>query len=172
VTAHVFDLISRYRDLGGNLAFLSANNFYSHVVAENNAITCIGHFRDEGKPEAALVGVQYHDWNHGIFRNKPYLVTGAERAPWFFRGTGLRNGSRFGFSYGVEIGTLAPSSPPGIEVLAKLPNIFGLAHTADMTYYVGPRGAKVFAAGAMNFDSSQSRTTDNLLLNLWNHLSR
>jgi hypothetical protein len=171
VTGHMFDLITRYRDLGGNLAFLSSNSFYSQVVQRGNTIRCIGHFRDEGKPEAALVGVQYLDWNHNVFRNKPYVVVGAERAPWFFRGTRLRDGKRFGYAYGVEIDTLAPASPRGIAVLAELPNIFGPGRTAQMTYYVAPSGAKVFASGAFNFESSQNAITDRLLLNLWNYLS-
>jgi hypothetical protein len=172
VTSREFDLISRYRDLGGNLAFLSANNFYARVVPVGEAIRCAGHFRDMSRPEAALVGVQYLDWNHGMFRNRPYVVTGVRRAPWLFRGTGLHDGARFGFSYGVEIDTLAPSSPPRIAVLAELPNIFGPGRTAEMTFYTASGGAKVFAAGAMNFDSSQSAVTDRLLLNLWNFLSR
>jgi hypothetical protein len=40
-----------------------------------------------------------------------------------------------------------------------------------MSYYTGPHGSEVFAAGAMNFESSQSAVTDRLLLNLWDHLS-
>jgi hypothetical protein len=41
-----------------------------------------------------------------------------------------------------------------------------------MTFYTAPSGGRVFAAGAMNFDSSQSAITDRLLLNLWSFLSR
>jgi hypothetical protein len=36
VTAHKYDLIQRYRDLGGNLAFLSANNFFYKVVKQGD----------------------------------------------------------------------------------------------------------------------------------------
>jgi hypothetical protein len=172
VTGHVFDLITRYRDLGGNLAFLSANNFYAHVRREGASIRCLGHFRDEDRPEAALVGVGYLDWNHGVFPNKPYVVVATRDAPWFFRGTGLRDGGRFGFSYGVEIDARTAASPRNTVVLAELPDVFGPGRTAEMTYYVAPSGAKVFAAGAMNFGSSQSGVTDRLLLNLWAHLSR
>ena len=32
VTPHEYDVVERYRDLGGNLAFLSANNFFWQVV--------------------------------------------------------------------------------------------------------------------------------------------
>ena len=171
VTAHMFDLVTRYRDLGGNLAFLSSNSFFYRVVRRGNAIRCLGRFRDEGRPEAALIGVQYLDWNHNRFRNKPYVVVGAQHAPWFFAGTGLRNGNRFGYAYGVEIDARARASPRGTAILAELPNIFGRGRTAQMTYYVGKSGAKVFAAGAFNFDSSQSAVTDRLLLNLWDYLS-
>ena len=31
VTAHEYDVVQRYRDLGGNLMFLSANNFFWQV---------------------------------------------------------------------------------------------------------------------------------------------
>jgi hypothetical protein len=172
VTSRVFSLILGYRNHGGNLAFLSANSLYSRVVRRGDAISCVGHFRDEGKPEAALVGVQYLDWNHNVFRNEPYRVVGAARARWFFRGTRLKNGRRFGFAYGVEIDAVAPASPRDIQVLAELPNIFGPGRTAEMTYYVGPRQSEVFAAGAMNFDSSQSPVTDRLLSNLWEHLTQ
>jgi hypothetical protein len=69
----------------------------------------------------------------------------------------------------VEIDARAPASPRGIAVLADLPNIFGPGRTAEMTYYIAPSGAKVFAAGAFNFESSQSAVTDRLLLNLWDY---
>jgi hypothetical protein len=170
-TAHMFDLIKGYRDLGGNLTFLSSNSFFYRVVSRANSIRCLGRFRDEGRPEAALVGVQYLDWNHNVFGSKPYVVVGANRAPWFFSGTGLQNGKRFGYAYGVEIDSLAPASPRGITVLAELPNIFGPGRTADMTYYAARSGAKVFAAGAFNFETSESAVTDRLLLNLWDYFS-
>jgi N,N-dimethylformamidase len=169
VTAHMFDLITRYRNLGGNLAFLSSNSFFYRVVQDGNSIQCLGRFRDEGRPEASLIGVQYLDWNHNRFRSKPYVVVAAQRAPWFFAGTGLQNGRRFGYAYGVEIDARAPASPRGIAVLADLPNIFGPGRTAEMTYYIAPSGAKVFAAGAFNFESSQNAVTDRLLLNLWDY---
>src|SRR5919204_621216 len=141
VTAPMFDLVTRYRDLGGNLAFLSSNSFFYRVVRRGNAIRCLGRFRDEGRPEAALIGVQYLDWNHNRFRNKPYVIVGAQHAPWFFAGTGLRNGNRFGYAYGVEIDARAPASPRGTAILAELPDIFGRGRTAQMTYYVGKSGA-------------------------------
>ena len=41
-----------------------------------------------------------------------------------------------------------------------------------MTYYHTQGGAKVFAAGAMNFEAPQSAITDRMLRNLWDYLAR
>jgi hypothetical protein len=172
VTQHVFSTVERYRNLGGNLAFLSANNFFARVRIRGGRMMCLGHFRDFGKPEAQLVGVQYVDWSHRRYRNRPYLVRSISAAPWLFNGTGLRLGDTFGFSYGVEIDAVAPSSPPSTRVIAEIPSIFGPGKTAQMTYYRTQRGAKVFAAGAMNFDAPQSGVTDRMLRNLWDYLAR
>jgi hypothetical protein len=172
VTEHVYDMIERYRDLGGNLAFLSSNNFFYRVVRRGSRIHRTGRWIDLGRVDAKLIGVHYIGWNEGRYRNRPYVVTGAARAPWFFRGTALRNGASFGFSYGVEIDARSAASPRGTIVLATIPHIFGRGRTATMTYYETGRGAKVFAAGAMNFDAPQSPVTAKLLGNLWEHLSR
>jgi hypothetical protein len=170
VTQHMFSVIERYRDLGGNLAFLSANNLYSRVTITRGRMTCLGHFRDFGEPEARLVGVQYRDWSHNAYPNQPYVTRDMAAAPWLFRGTDLRIGERFGYHYGIEIDALAASSPGGIHVLADLPAIFGPGETGQMTFYETPSGAKVFAAGAMNFDYPQSAVTERMLENLWTYL--
>ena len=39
VTTHEYDMIERYRNLGGNLIFLSANNFFWHVAEHGQTIT-------------------------------------------------------------------------------------------------------------------------------------
>jgi len=171
VTQHAFSAIKRYRDLGGNLAFLSANNFYARVTVQAGRMTCLGHFRDIGEPEAAIVGVQYLNWYQGSYPSRPFVLRSRAAAPWLFRGTGLRDGDHFGFSYGVEIDATAASSPPGTRVTAELPNIFGPGETAQMTYYQTARGAKVFAAGAMNFEAPQSPQTERMLANLWAFLA-
>jgi hypothetical protein len=172
VTQDAFSAITQYRDLGGNLAFLSANNFYARVTVDAGRMTCLGHFRDVGEPEAALVGVQYLDWYGDTYPSRPFVVRNRSAAPWLFRGTGLRPGDHFGFSYGVEIDAAVVSSPLSIHVLAELPNIFGAGKTAQMTYYETAHGAKVFAAGAMNFETPQSPQTERMLLNLWAFLAQ
>ena len=39
VTSHTFDVITAYRNAGGNLAFLSANNFFYKVKVSGNTMT-------------------------------------------------------------------------------------------------------------------------------------
>lgn len=172
VTAHAYDLIEGYRDGGGNLMFLSANNFFNRVTRAGGRITKIGRWRDVGRPEARWIGIQYLDWNHNVFHNAPYVVTGARSARWLFRGTGLSDGERFG-SYGIEIDARTGDSPSGTRVLARAPNIFGPGQSAEMTYHETAAGAKVFAAGVINFGGSAlSRPVPAMLENLWGRLGR
>jgi hypothetical protein len=92
-------------------------------------------------------------------------------SPWEFAGTGLADGNRFG-QYGFEIDARAPSSPPGTQLLASIPNLMGPGRTAEMTYYETPGGAKVFAAGALNFTASiGDPTVAQLVENVWTRLS-
>ena len=171
VTTHAYDVLERYRDLGGNLAFLSANNVFYRVERRGRWLVRTGRWRDLGRPEAALVGVQYLRWNENRYRNAPYVVTGARAEPWLFRGTGLANGDRFG-SFGIEIDARTPDSPRGIRVLARIPDVFGPGRSAEMTYYTTRRGAKVFAAGAFTLGGAALwPSVSPLLENLWRELA-
>jgi hypothetical protein len=171
VTEHAFDVVERYRDLGGNLLFLSANNFFRRVDRGGGRLRLVGLWRDFGRPEAALCGVQYVASDRGK-RQAAYTVTGADLAPWAFEGTGLANGSRFGL-YGIEIDSTTPSSPPGTKVLARIPDLLGPGRTAEMTYYESPSGGRVFSAGAMNFGGQIALWPETLQLleNVWARLA-
>ena len=39
VTTHMFDITEQYRNLGGHLAFLSANDFFREVVLNGNSMS-------------------------------------------------------------------------------------------------------------------------------------
>jgi hypothetical protein len=170
VTAHVYDLMEHYRDGGGNLAFLSANNFFYSVRAYRNRIVGRTRWRSLGRPEAALVGAQYAGWNEAHFPNRTYRVTDAQAARWLFAGTNLHDGSRFGH-YGVEIDSRAPGSPRGTHALAVISHEFGAGESAEMTLYRRGR-ATVFDAGALNFGASAHWPgVSRLVTNLWQHLS-
>jgi hypothetical protein len=170
VTQHEYDVIRRYRDVGGNLAFLAANNLYRQVTRRGSLLVRGPLWRKLGRPEASVVGVQYIGSNHGE-KQGAFVVTGAASAPWAFAGTGLTDGDAFG-RYGIEIDARAETSPPGIEVLARIPDLLGPGRTAEMTYYETPAGAKVFAAGALNFAASIGQPdVARLLENVWARLS-
>jgi hypothetical protein len=171
VTTSEYEAVARFRDLGGNLAFLSANNFFYRVERQGETIIRSGRWRDLGRPESRLIGAQYVDWNHDTYRNRPFVVTGVGRAPWLFRGTRLRNGDRFGV-YGIEVDARTSFSPPDVRVLARIPDIFGPGESAEMTYYTTSRGAKVFDAGVINFGgTAREQPVATLLDNLWVRLS-
>ena len=172
VTSHVYDLITAYRNAGGNLMFLSANNFFYRVVRQGDRMIGRTRWRDIGRPEAALIGVQYVDWNENRFPNGKYTVVSSAAASWIFRGTGLRPGSRFGH-YGIEIDARTPASPPNTQLVATSVDLFGPGKTAEMTYYETPRGAKVFAAGVINFGASALQPVPGRMLeNIWARLAR
>jgi len=172
VTGHEYDLIEQYRDLGGNLAFLSANDIFYKVVKHGDQMDGRWRWRDIGRPEAAVVGAQYVDWNHNEYPNKPYVATGVGRAAWLYSGTKLRNGDTFGV-YGIEVDARAPSSPHGTQVLARIPGIFGPGKSAEMTYYTTRAGAKVFSAGVMNFGGSALwPVISTMVQNIWTNLSK
>jgi hypothetical protein len=170
VTRHEYDVIEHYRDAGGNLAFLAANNLYRRVDRVGQRLVRRPVWRKLGRPEARIVGVQYVGSDHGQ-RQAGYTVTGAGAAPWAFDGTGLSDGDVFG-RYGIEIDARTAQSPSGIQVLAHIPELLGSGRTAEMTYYETAAGAKVFAAGALNFGASLGRPeVDRLLANVWARLS-
>jgi N,N-dimethylformamidase beta subunit-like protein len=170
VTRHEYDLIERYRNDGGNLAFLAANNLYRGVDRVGATLVRRAPWRNLGRPESSVVGVQYVGSDHGQ-RQAGYTVTGAAAAPWAFADTGLADGDVFG-RYGIEIDARTPASPHGIEVLARIPNLLGAGRSAEMTYYETPAGAKVFAAGVINFGASLGDpAVDRLLENVWTRLT-
>jgi hypothetical protein len=169
VTAHEYDLVRRYRDLGGNLMFLSANNLFWKVVFHGHAMRRVGTWRAFGKPEASIVGVQYVASNYGAQLGQ--YIADTSGAQWAFAGTGLASGDRFGH-YGYEIDMRSPASPPNTVLLASIPDLMGPGRTAEMTYYETPRGAKVFAGGALNFGASVDQPpVAQLLDNVWARLS-
>jgi hypothetical protein len=171
VTKRLYDLVQGYRDLGGNLLFLSANNFFRRVDRRSQVLTLVDEWRDLGRPEAALLGNQYLASDRGQ-RRAPFTVVGADIAPWAFAGTGLGHGSTFGL-YGIEIDARGPTSPPQTQVLATIPDLFGPGRSAEMTYYEHASGARVFSAGALDFGGQVLlwQQTAQLLANVWQRLA-
>lgn len=172
VTAHVFANVEQYRDLGGNLLFLSSNNFFRRVDQHGDSLQLIGLWRDLGQPEAALLGAQYRASDRGTHQH-PFVITAeGAAAGWPFAGTGLAAGGSFGI-YGIEIDATTALSPPGTQVFAEIVNALGPGLTAQMTYYETAAGARVFCAGALNFGGQVSLWPQSLAIleNVWSRLT-
>ena len=112
VTEHAYDVVERYRDLGGNLMFLSANNFFWKVRARGAA----AHARAScgarsGGRKPALVGVQYAASDYGA--HQAGVRVERRRAVGVRRDGASRRG-RFG-RYGIEIDARSAASPPGTQ---------------------------------------------------------
>jgi len=137
VTEHAYDVVQQFRDLGGRLIFLSANNFFWKVEKNGQWMRRVKLWRELGRPESALLGVQYRANDNGT-KQGVYTVLDTAGAPWLFEGTGLVNGSTLGEmvgGYGIEIDAVTPFSPPETRILARIPDLFGPGLSGEMTYY-------------------------------------
>jgi hypothetical protein len=171
VTQHEFDVVTGFRNRGGSLMFLSANNFFYRTVKHGNVMTRSGRWRTLGRPESALIGVQYFGNDFGKHQ-APWILRPSSASRWIFAGTNLHPGSSFARG-GIEADETTPSSPRGIQVIGAIPNIFGTGHDAEMTYYELPNGAKVFAAGAFTLAGKVWMPgVEQVLENLWTRLAR
>jgi hypothetical protein len=169
VTEREYDLVSEYRDRGGHLMFLSANNFFYKVTRDGNTLTRVARWRDIGRPEAALIGVQFLKNDNGVHQGH-WVVRNTSRWPWIFGDIGVQVGDAFGHG-GIEIDHVAPSSPANVTVLAEMPDLFGPGYTAQMSYYETAAGAKVFAAGAFTLGGARNPVSRHLLQHLWQQLA-
>jgi len=171
VTEREYDLVEGYRGLGGNLLFLSANNFFWRVERDDDVIVKAHSWPDVGRPEAGLVGVQYVGYQRTS--RAGWVVRRSPSRGWLFAGTGLRPGSRFSRG-GVEIDRASAASPASVQIVAEIPHLFGRGRSAQMSYYETPAGARVLAAGA--FHLTRAVTSDpvvwRFLENVWMKLAR
>ena len=116
MTAHAYDVIERYRDLGGRLIFLSANNFFWKVETDGSTMRRVKLWRDARAARRRACSASSTAPTTTARRQGPYTVVAAEAAPWLFDKTGLVTGSTFGETvggYGIEIDMATPDSPPG-----------------------------------------------------------
>ena len=173
MTQRAYDLVERFRDLGGRLVFLSANNFFWKVEKRGQSLKRVAQWRTLKRPEVRLLGVQYRANDDGT-RQGPFFIPDVSVAPWLFDGTGLEDGDTLGEEvggFGIEIDTTTPLSPPGTKVLALIPNLFGPGLHAEMAYYETDAGARVFSAGVLDFPAVLLHPTGMRLMdNLWRHM--
>jgi hypothetical protein len=166
VTTGEYDAVEGFRDLGGSLVMLSADNFFWKIELRNGVMTRVAKWRELGRPEASLLGVQYIGNDMGEHRG-PWLLREAPATSWLFAGTGSGAGRPFS-NAGIEIDHTASSSPKGTQVIGELPNLLGPGMTGQMAYYTTSRGAQVFSAGAFTLAGSiRQRPVARLLENIW-----
>ena len=147
VTEREYDAVEGFRDRGGNLMFLSANNFYwriDRVAASMHPHRAVAR---PGAPRSRRCWAS----STSATTTAPAAARGSSGRP---RSAQLalrrhRLGSRREFSNaGIEIDATAPRSPRGTQILATIPTCSGRGRP-QMTYYETAGGAKVFSAGAL-----------------------
>ncbi len=175
---------------GGKLLYLGGNGLNCEVelrldgsmVCHNEKLTGLDIAGYGGKEsrldmrhesEANLLGVVFT--TTGAMTGAPYRVIDADH--WAFAGTGLKIGDTFGEkclhrrcpggASGHETDKISPSSPRGLQLLAKgmNPDDGG----AEMVVLETPSGGRVFSVGSINYvlslpvDDDVSRITANVL---------
>jgi hypothetical protein len=144
VTEREYDLVEGYRNLGGNLMFLSANNFYWRVERKGDVIEKAGRWRDLGRPEAGSSASSTSATSRR--RVAPGSCGAHSRTRGCSPATDLHVGSAFARG-GVEIDQVTGASPRKGASGRGDPHLFGPGMKAQMTYYETGRGARVFARG-------------------------
>src|SRR5262249_21783180 len=114
-----YDAIQAHHNRGGHMAFFSANDLWWQVRYENDGTMMVGYkstaipndpmygvnnslvttYWHEGllnRPSEALQGIAFTANSGGYFGPTEYTVQKASH--WFFAGTGMTNGQRFGHS--------------------------------------------------------------------------
>ena len=74
VTSREFDAVEGFRNLGGSLMFLSANNFFRKITIADNVMTLVGQYRKLGRPEATLTGARYFASRSSGRNGSPWVV--------------------------------------------------------------------------------------------------
>jgi hypothetical protein len=170
-----YDLLTRYRDGGGNLVFLQANPFYRQVRLDrsHNAMVMTDLDAREGRSDFALAGVGYDGCCFPRSRARPYVAAiGADfaRVRWLFRGTGIRPGESFGYA-GSESDRIDPELTPRDHVVAARAIVAGKRGVinAALVWTHAGRG-ETFATGNYDFLRMRRSLTWTLLDNVWRKL--
>jgi len=170
VTTHMYDLISGYRDLGGNMMFLSSTNLLWKIELHGHLITRVAEWRWLGRPESSVLGVQYRANDEGKHRGA-YQLTPYGQESWQMAGVDDTALAKWPW-LGIEYDMTTTVSPADTELLAEVdPHLPDPAIRGDMTYYE-QGGAKVFSAGTLNLTSALGYAPfQRLLQNLWQQLA-
>lgn len=171
----MYDAAWKARDAGVNLAFFGANDIYWQVRFEpsssqqpNRVVVAYkdaaNHdpvqgerrttkWRNVGRPEQMLIGIEYGAYNAGENNLAAYVVTSGKE--WVFAGTNLQNGSFVPKLVGNEVDLKDDGYPLphylSYNLLSSSPfkPTYGFQRNANSAIYQAPSGAWVFAAGTL-----------------------
>jgi putative cell wall-binding protein len=183
-TGAMFTAAEKARDAGVDLAFFGANNVYWQtrmepstysgdadrvvVVYRDPTIDPVGgadasvrfRYLDTPRPEQPLMGQM---WDEGIGMTGgdwPWTVSQADH--WFYRGTGLGNGSQIPYLVGIEVDRRLPYYPEPLRLDGTSTSVLANSYYAERisgawvgpheaTLYQAPSGAHVFSAGTLRY---------------------
>lgn len=197
-TKSMYDGIETARDAGVHLAFFGTSPIYwqtrlesdgvnpnrQMVVYRNGSLDPIAdpalktvQWRQLGRPEQTLVGIQYLSYAASANDNTDYIVT--NRDHWAYSSTGFNNGDAVTGIVGYEIDSYQSEYPLPTNVsytlLSSSPFVDADNRTliAHSSLYQAPSGAWVFAAGTTSWswaldkigfvDTRLQRATQNIL---------
>lgn len=168
-TKGIRDAFESARGAGTNLLFMGANTGYWQVRYENGRRTMVGYkspadpeptlalktmlFRDVGRPECALLGVQHYEgsynWPRADFVTNPYPA-GSQ----WFQNTGLVAGAAIPQIVSREHDMIPPGTNCGLPltVLFHYDPVNDPLERAEAVRYTFPgSGARVFSSGSLEF---------------------
>lgn len=194
-TKEMFESTVAARDAGVNLAIMGANAAYWQSRFENNNRVLVVYkngnidpepnsdlktirFRDLGRAEQTLFGVQFHSHNNSGSNNTDYIVQNSTH--WVYENSGFADNDAVTKIIGYEIDNLDPNypGPPanGTQVfLSDSPYLNSMGRIAQSTasIYQASSDAWVFAAGTLSWswalnkpgyiDSRLQQVTKNIL---------
>ena len=181
-TGEMFTAAEQARDAGVDLAFFGANDVYWQVRMEPSAAGVPDRimvayreadldpikdgsrtvlFRDLPRPEQPLIGQMWptNDYTGMTLGDDPWVVRQADH--WFYRGTGLSNGSQIPMLVGIEVDRRLPEFPGPVlkdgttqAVLAGstfITRVGGNIGLQESTLFQAPSNAYVFSAGTLRY---------------------
>lgn len=179
-SGRMYTAAEQARDAGVDLAFLGGNDVFWQVRYEPSAsgadrrvlvcyksasldpVTTLADetilFRDTGRAEQRLLGVQY-DNPHGETRSDAAWVV-QNPTHWAYRGTGLTQGAKLANLVGGEVDRYMSNWPgpnaASRTMLARSPfvDVHGHSGYAESWIYRAPSGAHVFAAGTWRINQA------------------
>lgn len=176
----MYDAAVAGRNAGVNLAFMGSNAVFWQIRlgsgrfgAPNRVVICYKdasidpatsaarktiQWREVGRPEQTLVGVQYGTFNRFTYdgsTHSDYVVTNSNH--WAYQNSGFADGDRVSGLAGYEIDSLDLNYPKpanlSYTLLSRSPftDVYGDTVMANSSIYQARSGAWVFASGTMSW---------------------